>query len=68
VNPNYDAIIECLPGCQDAGNPALYPPVKAGEHRVQKILTATGNSMAAAILWKRVEKAGRIFNWGTCDL
>jgi isopenicillin N synthase-like dioxygenase len=41
VNPNYDAIIECLPSCRDASHPALYPPVKAGEHRLQKILTAT---------------------------
>jgi len=47
VNPNYDAIIECLPGCQDAGRPALYAPVKAGEHRVQKILTATSNLRAS---------------------
>jgi isopenicillin N synthase-like dioxygenase len=43
VNPNYDALIECLPGCQDADHPALYPPVKAGEHRLQKVLTATSN-------------------------
>jgi isopenicillin N synthase-like dioxygenase len=41
VNPNYDAIVECLPSCQDADRPALYPPVKAGEHRLQKVLTAT---------------------------
>jgi isopenicillin N synthase-like dioxygenase len=41
VNPNYDVSIECLPGCQDAGHPTLYAPVKAGEHRVQKILSAT---------------------------
>jgi hypothetical protein len=26
---------------QDPGHPALYPPVKAGEHRLHKILTAT---------------------------
>ena len=41
VNPNYDAIVECLPSCQNADHPALYPPVKAGEHRLQKILTTT---------------------------
>ncbi len=46
VNPNYDAIIECLPSCQDAGHPALYAPVKAGEHRLQKILTATSDLRA----------------------
>jgi hypothetical protein len=43
VNPNYDAIIECLPGCQDAAHPALYAPIMAGEHRLQKILTATSD-------------------------
>jgi isopenicillin N synthase-like dioxygenase len=43
VNPNYDAIIQCLPGCQDADHPALYAPIKAGEHRLQKVLTATSN-------------------------
>ena len=36
VNPDYDAIVECLPSCQNAEHPALYPPVKAGEHRLQK--------------------------------
>jgi len=46
VNPNYDAIVECLPSCQDAGHPALYAPVKAGEHRLQKILTATSDLRA----------------------
>jgi isopenicillin N synthase-like dioxygenase len=43
VNPNYDAMVECLPSCQDAYHPALYPPVKAGEHRLQKVLTATSD-------------------------
>jgi len=43
VNPNYDAMVECLPTCQDADHPPLYTPIKAGEHRLQKILTATSN-------------------------
>lgn len=43
VNPNYDALIECLPGCQGADHPALYPPVRTGEHRLQNVLTATSN-------------------------
>lgn len=30
--PNYDALVECLPSCQDAGNQAKYPPVAAGDH------------------------------------
>ena len=27
VSPEYDTIIECLPGCEGPGNPAKYPPV-----------------------------------------
>jgi isopenicillin N synthase-like dioxygenase len=34
--PNYDALIECLPGCQGPGRPAKYPPVTSGEHRHRK--------------------------------
>jgi isopenicillin N synthase-like dioxygenase len=48
VNPNYDALIECLPTCRDAAHPALYAPVKAGEHRLQKVLTATSNQASDA--------------------
>jgi len=27
VSPEYDAVLECLPSCQDARHPAKYPPV-----------------------------------------
>lgn len=30
--PNYDAVVECLPSCRDAGTKARYLPVAAGEH------------------------------------
>jgi len=36
--PNYDALIECLPGCCAPDHPAKYPPVTSGEHRLQKFL------------------------------
>jgi isopenicillin N synthase-like dioxygenase len=36
--PNYDAVIECLPGCSSADNPPKYPPVTSGEHRLRKFL------------------------------
>ena len=36
--PNYDALIECLPGCSSADNPAKYAPVTSGEHRLRKFL------------------------------
>jgi isopenicillin N synthase-like dioxygenase len=39
--PNYDALIECLPGCTGRGNPAKYPPVTSGEHRNRKFAATT---------------------------
>jgi len=36
--PNYDALIECLPGCSGPGHPAKYAPVTSGEHRLRKFL------------------------------
>jgi isopenicillin N synthase-like dioxygenase len=31
-NTNYHAMIECIPSCCDANNPARYPPVKSGDY------------------------------------
>jgi isopenicillin N synthase-like dioxygenase len=39
--PNYDALIECLPSCRGPGNPAKYPPVTSGEHRNRKFAATT---------------------------
>ena len=36
--PNYDALIECLPGCGSAAHPPKYAPVTSGEHRLRKFL------------------------------
>ena len=36
--PNYDALIECLPSCTGPGNPPRYEPVTSGEHRLRKFL------------------------------
>jgi isopenicillin N synthase-like dioxygenase len=36
--PNYDAVIECLPTCCGPGQPAKYAPVTSGEHRLRKFL------------------------------
>jgi isopenicillin N synthase-like dioxygenase len=36
--PNYDAVIECLPGCSSPENPAKHPPVTSGDHRLEKFL------------------------------
>jgi isopenicillin N synthase-like dioxygenase len=35
---NYDAVVECLPTCHSADNPPKYPPVRAGEHLLAKLL------------------------------
>jgi isopenicillin N synthase-like dioxygenase len=31
-DPNHDTVIECLPSCQSAGQPAKYPPIKFGDY------------------------------------
>ncbi len=30
--PNYDAVVSCLPNCKEVGKSAKYPPVAAGDH------------------------------------
>ncbi|MEM7500396.1 MAG: 2-oxoglutarate and iron-dependent oxygenase domain-containing protein [Pseudomonadota bacterium] len=35
--PNYDAVVECIPTCCDEGNPARYGKTTSGEHVVMKI-------------------------------
>ncbi len=31
--PNYDAVIECIPTCAGPGRPVLYSPVRSGDYR-----------------------------------
>ena len=40
--PNYDAVIECLPGCCGSDNPPRYEPVTSGQHRLTKFLRGVG--------------------------
>ncbi len=35
--PNQDALVECLPSCQDADNPPRYEPITVGEHHQMKM-------------------------------
>ena len=35
--PNYDALIECLPSCHGPGRPPRYPAVTSGAHRLLKL-------------------------------
>ena len=30
--PNYDAVVTCLPNCKEVGKSAKYPPIAAGDH------------------------------------
>ncbi len=34
--PDYDAVVECIPTCAGPGRPALYPAVRSGDYRDKK--------------------------------
>lgn len=36
--PNWDAIIECIPSCTSADNPPKYRPVSSGDHLLAKLM------------------------------
>jgi isopenicillin N synthase-like dioxygenase len=36
--PNWDAVIECLPTCSDESNPPRYAPVTSGDHLMAKLM------------------------------
>lgn len=38
LDADYDATIECLPTCCDETVPPRYPPVRAGEHLIAKLM------------------------------
>jgi len=40
--PNYDALVECLPSCSSVANPPRYEPVTSGQHRLAKFLKGVG--------------------------
>ena len=46
--PNYDAVIECLPGCSDAANPPRYAPIASGAHVARKVDLSRRPLLAAA--------------------
>lgn len=46
--PNYDALVEVLPSCQSADNPAKYEPISSGDHLYNKFTKQTSVSAAAA--------------------
>lgn len=41
--PNYDALIECIPTCTAPGHPPRYAPVRSGEYIMEKFRRAYGD-------------------------
>jgi isopenicillin N synthase-like dioxygenase len=39
--PNYDALVECLPGCETPESPAKYDPISSGDHLRSKFIKQT---------------------------
>jgi isopenicillin N synthase-like dioxygenase len=37
VDPDSDVLVQCLPSCRSASEPARFPPITAGEHVRQKL-------------------------------
>jgi isopenicillin N synthase-like dioxygenase len=57
---NFDALIACLPSCQDADRPALYEPVTVAEHLAAKL----GGSRALKLNPDAVREASRLSRTG----
>ena len=58
VEPNHDAVIDCLPTCRGPDRPAKYPPITAGDYMTEKFA-----SQASGEEWS--DEARRKF--GTAD-
>ncbi len=46
--PNYDALIDCVPTCVEAAHPAAYAPITSGAHRLRKLFKANAFKGAPA--------------------
>lgn len=47
-NPNYDALVECIPSCRDDGTPAKYDATAAGDYLKAKFMAAQAGAAAYA--------------------
>ena len=47
LDGNHDALIESLPTCVSADNPARYPPILAGDHLAAKVLAGRSRDTSA---------------------
>ncbi len=45
-NPNYDAVIECIPSCQSQDRPPKYPVTTSGEHLRSQFVRTQAQSVA----------------------
>ena len=43
-NINADHVVECIPTCKSADNPAKYAPITAFDHLMEKHLASIGSS------------------------
>jgi isopenicillin N synthase-like dioxygenase len=46
LQPNYDALIECIPTCVASDESPRYAPITSGEHRLMKVKRAASPTMA----------------------
>ena len=37
LDPNPDAMVECLPGCASDHNPAKYPPIRGDDYLTSRL-------------------------------
>jgi isopenicillin N synthase-like dioxygenase len=44
LDPNPDALIECLPGCSTPGQPPKYPPILAADYLRQRLVATYGTN------------------------
>jgi isopenicillin N synthase-like dioxygenase len=44
LDPNPDALIECLPGCAASGRQAKYPPILAADYLTEKLVATYGKN------------------------
>jgi isopenicillin N synthase-like dioxygenase len=44
--PNYDAVVSCLPSCRDRDNPPRYAPITSGRHFIGKFVKQSTMSVA----------------------
>jgi isopenicillin N synthase-like dioxygenase len=44
LDPNPDALVECLPGCSDAAHPPKYPPILAADYLTERLEATYGKA------------------------